>query len=52
MSLGIRLYTEADYPALLQIQRECFPPTPEEQLWSLEQIRSSTGNAGGLAALH
>jgi len=41
MSLVIRPYTEADYPALLQIQRECFPPPyPEEQLWSLEQIRS------------
>lgn len=39
--LTIRPYTAADFPQLLHIQRECFPPPyPEEQLWSLEQIQS------------
>lgn len=37
----VRSYTIKDYPALLEIQRACFPaPYPEEQLWSLAQIKS------------
>jgi GNAT superfamily N-acetyltransferase len=37
----VRPYTLADWPGLLQIQRDCFPPPyPEEQLWSKEQIAS------------
>ncbi|MFK2825248.1 GNAT family N-acetyltransferase [Bacillus sp. B190/17] len=35
----IRNYTEADFDALIQIQRECFPPPfPEELWWSKEQL--------------
>lgn len=41
MQIRVRPYTLADWPALFQIQRECFPPPyPEEQLWSYEQIES------------
>ncbi|SFJ46926.1 GNAT family N-acetyltransferase [Thermoflavimicrobium dichotomicum] len=41
MSVRVRTYTLADYPGLLQVQREAFPPPfPEELLWSKEQIRS------------
>lgn len=37
----VREYTIADFAALLEIQRACFPaPYPEEQLWSFEQIQS------------
>jgi GNAT superfamily N-acetyltransferase len=37
----VRPYTIADFPALLEIQRACFPaPYPEDQLWSVAQIQS------------
>lgn len=37
----IRSYREDDIPALLEIQRECFPPPyPLEQLWNADQLRT------------
>jgi GNAT superfamily N-acetyltransferase len=39
--MKVRSYTSADFAALLELQRACFPPPyPEEQLWSFEQIES------------
>jgi ribosomal protein S18 acetylase RimI-like enzyme len=35
----IRTYTEADFPSLLRIQQESFPPPfPQELLWNEEQL--------------
>ncbi len=37
----IRNYGEADFEALINIQRECFPPPfPDELLWNREQLSS------------
>ena len=37
----IRNYGEADFEALINIQRECFPPPfPDELLWNREQLLS------------
>jgi len=37
----VRPYTREDIPALIEVQRECFPPPyPEEQLWTPEQLES------------
>ncbi|MFM1653973.1 GNAT family N-acetyltransferase [Brevibacillus sp. B_LB10_24] len=39
--LLVRNYQVEDFPALFQVQRECFPePFPQELLWSKEQIQS------------
>ncbi|MCL6600710.1 MAG: GNAT family N-acetyltransferase [Alicyclobacillus macrosporangiidus] len=36
----IRNYSEADFPALIQVQRECFPPPfPSELWWKEQQLR-------------
>lgn len=41
MDIIVRSYTEADIPALIDVQRACFPPPyPAEQLWSPDQLRS------------
>ena len=53
MEVTIRSYREDDFPALLRIQRECFPPPfPPELHWSLAHIRSHVARfpAGALAA--
>ncbi len=37
----IRTYTEGDIEALIDVQRECFPPPfPEELWWNQDQLRS------------
>lgn len=39
--ISVRTYTPDDYPALLAVQRACFPPPfPESLLWSLAQVDS------------
>lgn len=39
--IAVRSYTPADYPALLAVQRACFPPPfPEALLWSRAQVDS------------
>jgi ribosomal protein S18 acetylase RimI-like enzyme len=39
----IRSYTLDDFPALVQVQRECFPPPfPSELWWNREQITEHT----------
>ena len=41
MEVTIRSYGEEDFPALLRIQRECFPPPfPPELHWTPAHIRS------------
>lgn len=41
MDIIVRSYTEADIPALIDVQRACFPPPyPVGQLWSPEQLKS------------
>lgn len=53
MSILVRPYLVNDYEALLQIQREAFPPPfPEELLWSREQIQAhvDTFSAGAMIA--
>ncbi|PLT30530.1 GNAT family N-acetyltransferase [Peribacillus deserti] len=35
----IRNYTEDDFPSLIEIQKECFPPPfPPDLLWNIEQL--------------
>jgi ribosomal protein S18 acetylase RimI-like enzyme len=37
----IRNYNETDFPDLIRIQQECFPPPyPEEALWTEEQLQN------------
>jgi ribosomal protein S18 acetylase RimI-like enzyme len=49
----IRNYREADFDALIHIQRECFPPPfPQDLWWTKEQLASHVGRfpAGALCA--
>ncbi|SDO61653.1 GNAT family N-acetyltransferase [Alkalicoccus daliensis] len=42
-SIFVRSYSPADYPALLQIQKEAFPPPfPEDLWWSKDHIKAHT----------
>jgi GNAT superfamily N-acetyltransferase len=53
LTIQVRPYTLADFPGLLDIQKEAFPPPfPEELLWSEDQIASHvhTFPEGGLLA--
>ncbi len=53
MEVTIRSYGEDDFPALLRIQRECFPPPfPPDLHWTLAQVRSHAQRfpEGALAA--
>ncbi len=54
MNVVVRPYTIADYDALLEVQREAFPPPfPEELWWSREQIlaHEQTFAPGAMAAV-